>query len=78
MPASLGSLPSDLVHVIASILNVSDYVHLSIINKRYYELLQNESIASKALQVCPLRPSSIETKSERSSKQYFTLEKVNR
>ncbi len=78
MPASLGLLPFDLVYVIASSLDVSDYVNLSIVNKRYYEILQNEIMASKALRVCPLRPSSTETKSERSSKQYFTLEKVNR
>jgi hypothetical protein len=78
MPASPGPLPFDLVHVVASSLDVSDYVHLSIVNKRYHELLQNESMASKALQVCPLRLSSTETKSERSSKQCFTLEKANR
>lgn len=78
MPVSLGSLSFDLVHIIVSILDMNNYVYLSIVNKQYYELLQNESMVSKALQICPLHSLSIETKSERSSKQYFILEKVNR
>ncbi len=52
MPASLSSLPFDLVHVIASSLDVHDFVHLSCISKRYQNLLQNESMARRTLQVC--------------------------
>jgi hypothetical protein len=33
MPALLGLLPFDLVHVIALSLDVSNYAHLSIVNK---------------------------------------------
>jgi F-box domain len=51
MPASLNSLPFDLMHVVASSLNIRDYVHLSRVSKRCYNLLQNESIAWKTLQV---------------------------
>jgi F-box domain len=52
MPASLNSLPFDLMHVVASSLDIRDYVHLSRVSKRCHNLLLNESIAWKTLQVC--------------------------
>ncbi|KAF7509371.1 hypothetical protein GJ744_008094 [Endocarpon pusillum] len=50
MPTSLNSLPFDLVHVIASSLDVHDFVHLSRVSRHFQNLLQNESMARRTLQ----------------------------
>ncbi|KAF7502149.1 hypothetical protein GJ744_006886 [Endocarpon pusillum] len=52
MPTSLNSLSFDLMHVIASSLDVHDFVHLSRVSRHFQILLQNESMARRMLQVC--------------------------
>lgn len=60
MPISLDSLPFDLIHVIASSLDVCDYVHLSRVSQRYHNLLQHEITSRKTLQVpFPVYPRSL-------------------
>jgi F-box domain len=57
MGTSLESLPFDLMHIIASNLDIHDFVNLGRVSRRYHILLQNESISRKALQVrCYLAP----------------------
>ncbi|ERF76967.1 hypothetical protein EPUS_02679 [Endocarpon pusillum Z07020] len=72
MQTSLNSLPFDLVHVIASSLDVHDFVHLSRVSRRYQNLLQNESMARRTLQVCHFLVPSSSAIFDAESKLYYT------
>ena len=51
MSTSIASLPFDLVHTIAILLDVRSYINLARTNKRLFTLLQDENAARQCLEV---------------------------
>lgn len=51
MAKNLDCIPYDVFYQVASTLDCQDLVHLSRVNRTLNQLIQNESIARKAIQV---------------------------
>ena len=51
MVRNLDSIPYDVFYQVASTLDCQDLIHLSRVNRTLNQLVQNESIARKTIQV---------------------------
>ena len=71
MPASICSLPFDLLHGVAVLLDIRAYISLGRANKRLYELLKDENAARQCLEVSPRRCSWMT--SDKSSAMHRTI-----